>query len=84
VATSDVLCGLQVTDFDSFLRFFSCHLFFFLIGFAFREFSSWKHFWPFTEVTRRIQREVTRKTDGPMVAQRSGSLRDFERSGGLV
>jgi hypothetical protein len=25
VAASGVFCGLQVTDFDSFLRFFLCH-----------------------------------------------------------
>ena len=43
------------------------------------------HFWPFTEVVRKIGREVTRKSDGPTVAiglrQR---MRDSKRSGGLV
>jgi hypothetical protein len=27
------------------------------------------HFWPFTEVMRKIRREVTRKGDGPTVAK---------------
>jgi hypothetical protein len=30
------------------------------------------HFWPFTEVVRKIGREVTRKSDGPRVVWRTG------------
>jgi hypothetical protein len=40
VAASGVFCGLQVTDFDSFLRFFLCHFILLSIAWAFREFSS--------------------------------------------
>ena len=69
-----------------FFAFFSVILFFFLFGLAFRELFILKtHFWPFTEVMRKIGREVTRKSDGPTVAQGSRQrLRDFELSGGLV
>ncbi len=42
-------------------------------------------FLAFTEVMRKIGREVTRKSDGPTVAQASRErLRDSVHSGGLV
>jgi hypothetical protein len=40
VAASGVFSGLQITDFDSFLRFFLCHFILLSIAWAFREFSS--------------------------------------------
>ena len=50
------------------LMVFSCILIFlFLSCFVISE----SHFRPFTEVVRKIGREVTRKRDGPTVAQRS-------------
>jgi hypothetical protein len=43
------------------------------------------HFWPFTDVMRKIGREVTRKSDGPTVLPRSRQrLKNFDRSSGLV
>ena len=65
-----VFCRLQVTDLDSFLLFFPVILFFFPVRSAFSQLSSRvTYFWPFTEVVRKIAHEVTRKSDGPTVAQ---------------
>jgi hypothetical protein len=61
-ATYGVFRWLQVTDFDfdGFLLHFS---FPFLSCFVVSE----SHFWLFTEVVRKIEREVTRKSDEPTV-----------------
>ena len=69
-----------------FFALLSVILFFFLFDVAFREISFLKtHFWPFTDVVRKIGREVTRKSDGLMSAQASRErLMKFERSGGLL
>jgi hypothetical protein len=62
VAASDVVCGRQVTELESFPRFFLFHFIF-----PFRCFGLpctlvlRTHFWPFTEVMRKGRREVTRK-----------------------
>src|SRR5258707_3530003 len=40
VAASGGFCGLQITDFDRFLRFFLCHFILLSIALAFRELSS--------------------------------------------
>jgi hypothetical protein len=65
-AAYGVFGRLQVTDFDfdGFLLHFS---FPFLDCFVVSE----SHFWPFTEEMRKIGRKVTRKSDGPTVAQLS-------------
>ena len=77
VAASGVSCGRQVTDLESFLRFF-------LLSFYSSFSLSWPsvnflvlrtHFWPFTEVMRKGRREVTRKSDGSMVARSSFDIR---------
>jgi hypothetical protein len=86
VAASGVFCGLQVAHPDSFLRFFLCHFILLSIWFWPSVSSHLEsHFWPFTEVVRKIGREVTRKGERPTVAQGLRQrLRDFELSGGLV
>ena len=69
-----------------FFAFFSVILFFFLFVLAFRELSFLKtHFWPFTEVMRRIRPEVTkerRTNERPIIITQR--LMKFERSGGLL
>jgi hypothetical protein len=69
-----------------FFALLSVILFFFLFDVAFRELSFLKtHFWPFTEVMRRIRPEVTRKTEGSMSARASRQrLMNFQRSGGVL
>ena len=86
VAAYGVSCGLQVTEFDSFLRSFLCHFILLSIWFWPSVSSHLEsHFWPFTEVMRKIGREVTRKSDGPTVLPRSRQrLKNFDRSSGLV
>ena len=72
-AAVDVFGWHQVTELDNLFRFFLCHFLLFSCCFGLPRILVLRtHFWPFTEVVRRIGREVTQKNweaDEPRIAQ---------------
>jgi hypothetical protein len=63
---------------------FSYYLFFFLV-LAFFDFSSLRtHFWPFTDVMRKIRREVTRKVVEAAVPAARRQLLQNEQQPGIT
>lgn len=60
-AAFGIFCGLQIAEFDQFLRFFLCH---FIRLSHLRPFVNSRpenSFWPFTEIVRKIRGEVMRR-----------------------
>ena len=64
-AAFGVFHGFQVTNFDCFLRFFVCHFILLSRWFGLPGTLVLRiHFWPYTEIVRKIEGEVTQKAMG--------------------